>query len=376
MIKIDNKANCCGCSACAQVCPKSCVTMKADEEGFLYPIVNADSCINCKLCEKVCPHINNKKFDFPIKAYAVAHPDLKVRKLSSSGGAVTSIAEKIINNGGVVFGAVFDEGWNVKHQSICKIEDLKLIRGSKYVQSEIGNSTYIEVEKLLKNNKNVLIVGTPCQIRGLNLYLKKEYSNLITVDIICHGVPSPKVWQHYLSKYKKRGKIIQVEFRNKDLRGWEAYNFHLLYQNRSGQMKAVYEDIKQNPFMRGFIHDLYSRPSCSLCPAKNFNSGSDFTCGDFWGIKETYPEYYDENGVSILSVNTIKGDKFLKGLNAVMLPVDIEKAFAFNSSARISSKQHKFRSFFFKYYRSAISFKYFVLSIQIINKIFRIIGIR
>ena len=374
MIKINSKTDCCGCSACEQICPKACIQMKVDEEGFEYPSINTSLCINCGLCEKVCPCINQGNTIQPHKTYAAIHPDISIQKKSTSGGALSYIAEYIIANDGIVFGAQFDEEWNVKHRAIKDICNIASIRGSKYVQSNI-DSTYKEAEQALKEGKIVFYCGTPCQIKGLKYYLRHEYANLITADFVCHGVPSPEVWQYYLLKYKKN-KIQEISFRNKDIDGWEAYRFYLSYIDEKNKERHIYEDVRQNPFLRGFIHDLYSRPSCSKCPAKGLNSGSDFTCGDFWGIKHTYPQYYNKNGVSILTVNSSKGQEFLKRLNMLLYPVDFEKSFAFNTSLKHSSKQHPFRALFFKYYRRVPNFKYFVLTIQITNRLCRIFRIK
>ena len=191
MLNIKDKSQCCGCNSCASRCPKQCITLQEDFEGFRYPTINTSLCINCEICEKVCPTINHKEGKKPLQALAFVNPNESIRLQSSSGGAFTFIAEQIISEGGVVFGAIFDNKWEVCHTFTETKEGLAAFRGSKYVQSRI-ESAYRNAEYFLKAGRKVLFSGSPCQIAGLKLYLRKEYDNLITVDFICHGVPTPK----------------------------------------------------------------------------------------------------------------------------------------------------------------------------------------
>ena len=245
MINIIDKKNCCGCNACVQHCPKSCITMQEDGEGFLYPIVDQEVCIDCGLCQKVCPVLNQGEERKPLQVYAANNPNEEVRMQSSSGGVFTLLAETIIQEGGVVFGVRFNDDWEVIHDYTETKEGLAAFRGSKYVQSRIGES-YCQVERFLKKGRKVLFTGTPCQIAGLNLFLRKEYDNLLTVDFICHGVPSPGVWKSYLEelialKGNQKNSVLshskpiilysirdisRIEFRNKRL-GWKKYSFAL-----------------------------------------------------------------------------------------------------------------------------------------------------
>lgn len=190
MIIITDKHNSCGCGACVQRCPRQCITMHSDKEGFAYPVVDTKLCTNCGLCEMVCPVINQQPEQAPIATYAAINSDQAVREESSSGGIFTLLAEETINNGVVVFGAAFNDKWQVAHTYANEINDIKKFRGSKYVQSDICGS-YSVAEKFLKEGKEVLFSGTPCQIAGLKRFLRKEYKNLKTIDFICHGVPSP-----------------------------------------------------------------------------------------------------------------------------------------------------------------------------------------
>ncbi len=197
MIEIKEKYNCCGCSACVQICPKQCISLSADNEGFLYPQVDTAVCINCGLCEKVCPVINQNEPRMPLEVYAAKNTDEEIRLKSSSGGIFTLLAEHIISEGGVVFGARFNENWEVVHDYTETVEGLESFRGSKYVQSIIGEN-FKKAKFFLDEGRNVLFSGTPCQVAGLKKFLRKEYENLLTVEVVCHGVPSPMVWHDYL----------------------------------------------------------------------------------------------------------------------------------------------------------------------------------
>lgn len=306
MIDIKNKQDCCGCSACAQRCPKQCISMKIDDEGFLYPHVDGNKCIDCHLCEKVCPVINQDEARTPLEVYAAKNSDDDIRLKSSSGGIFTLLAEQTIKGGGVVFGACWDKDWNVKHDYIDNISDLQRFRSSKYLQSVIGDN-YLKAEQFLKTGRKVMFTGTPCQIAGLKHFLRKEYHNLLAVEVICHSVPSPGVWQQYLTtrlqtlKWNKSD-IRNISFRDKKT-GWKTYSF--VIENKDGN--SFIELSSKNAFMRGFLADLYTRPSCHACPAKQLRSGSDLTLGDFWGIESLMPEIDDDKGVSVVIVNTEKG---------------------------------------------------------------------
>lgn len=314
MINIKNKQDCCGCSACAQRCPKQCIAMAEDEEGFLYPKVDISKCIDCHLCEKVCPVINQDDPRTPLNVYAAKNQNDQIRLDSSSGGIFTILAEQVINAGGVVFGACWDEEWNVKHDYAECLDDLVKFRSSKYLQSIIGDN-YLKAEQFLKSGRTVLFTGTPCQIAGLKHFLRKDYDNLLAVEVICHSVPSSGIWQRYLEERLQtlrwsKSDIKHISFRNKET-GWKGYSF--IIENKNGN--AFSELGSKNAFMRGFLADLYTRPSCQACPAKQLKSGSDITLGDFWGIDSLMPEIDDDKGVSAIIINTEKGRKALHSVN-------------------------------------------------------------
>lgn len=313
MIEIKDKQNCCGCMACLNICPTQCIYIKTDEEGFDYPYVDANSCIKCGLCNKVCPILNVKNAKKPIKVYAAKNHNEEVRLKSSSGGIFTALAENTINYGGVVFGVSFDKDWNAVHTYTECIDKLEAFRGSKYVQSEMKTS-YNDVKSFLNEGRQVLFSGTPCQIAALKNFLKKDYFNLLTVEILCHGVPSPKVWQRYLNEKSKEYKnkhINNIYFRNK-IEGWSKYHFVIDFNNSTKYDTLSFVD----PYFKGFISNLYLRPSCYECKCKNGRASSDITIADYWNIDEVLPEYNDDKGVSLILVNTEKGNTILKLLSS------------------------------------------------------------
>lgn len=318
MIEIVEKSDCVGCEACVQRCPKQCIVMKEDAEGFLYPQIDIEKCIDCGLCERVCPVINQGEPRKPLVAYAAKNQDESVRLSSSSGGVFTALAEYVIAQGGVVFGARFDESWNVVHDYVETIEGLSVFRGAKYVQSRIGQS-FLRAETFLKQGRMVLFSGLPCQIIGLKKFLRKDYDNLITVELFCHGVPSPMVWKRFLEEEVAipHIRLKSISFRDK-VSGWKNYSFFYSQEDANGvQLHRM--PFAKNLFMRGFLADLYLRPSCYHCPAKQFKSGSDLTIGDYWGVKLAHPELDDDKGVSAVLVNTDRGVKILQTVQHISL---------------------------------------------------------
>lgn len=379
MVEITDKHNCCGCSACVQVCPKRCISFEEDSEGFCYPSVDKDVCVNCGLCEQVCPCLNQGTPKEPQKVYAAINPNEEIRMNSSSGGIFTILAERIIEEGGVVFGARFDEKWNVIHDYVETIEELKYFRGSKYVQSRIGNS-FQQVLDFLKVGRKVLFSGTPCQISGLKLFLRKDYSNLITVDFICHGVPSPGVFRWYLqervNKYAAlRGKknsvsspiksipkgdvllpegisIKDIRFRDK-YNGWKKFSFSLCLAEASAEGKQNTVSLSkyhmEDPYFLGFNFDLFDRPSCHACPSKELKSGSDLMIADFWGISRVLDKFDDDNGTSMILVKTDAGSKIISALKESLMiqEVSYETIRKYNRSVYYVFPEHKNRSKFF-----------------------------
>ena len=308
MIENENKENCCGCTACKNICPKNAIEMKEDEEGFLYPNIDKEKCIDCGLCKKVCPIINKVPNKPPIQqeAYVVNNKNVLVRKQSTSGGAFTAIAEYVIKNNGIVYGASFVNNFNVQHNYTTNINDLQKFRGSKYVQSDVKN-TFREVRDFLNAGKMICYSGTPCQIEGLKKYLGKEYENLITVDVVCHAVPSPLVWRKYLHYQKKKLKmnnIIQVLFRDKSKYGYKYSTMTIKADN-----KIYQAGVETDPFLRAFFEDLSVRPSCYNCQFKKQYRVSDFTIWDCFEVEKFDNKLDDDKGTSRILIHTKKGKK-------------------------------------------------------------------
>lgn len=383
MIEIRRNGDCCGCEACVQVCPKNCIDFSSDAQGFLYPEVNKESCIDCGLCEKVCPVINktNQSKNNPSTLYAVKSSDDTIRQQSSSGGFFSLLADYVLTKGGVVYGAAFDAAFTICHIRVDNIENLYKLRGSKYVQSRIGQ-TFRECKDDLKAGKLVLFTGTPCQISALGHFLHKDYDNLIKVEVVCHGVPSPMIYQQYLKetiiKDVEDRTITKVNFRTK-LGSWKKYFFTVEYKDR-GEICEYKECVTDSLYMKGFLSDLYIRPSCFECPAKNFTSGADFTIADFWGQEYTFPEFDDDKGVSAVLANTVKAQEIFSQISAVV----VEKPFAdfikYNPSLVKSPVQTYSYGKFWKLYTktrvlrsSIVKSREIPLCVRLINKIKRVI---
>lgn len=327
MIEIKDKSKCSGCHSCMNICPKNCIEMKVDQEGFWYPVVDKEKCIECGLCEKRCPILNDMNIENTPHAYACYNKDEEIRKESSSGGIFTLLASYIIDNGGIVYGAAFNQNFEVEHIEVTNKQNLSKLRGSKYVQSKLGN-TYSKIKEHLNQNKLVYFSGTPCQIDGLLCFLNKKYDNLICQDIVCHGVPSPKIWKHYLKKFDLE-KNAKISFRDKST-GWDSYSFSIKQDSNSFK-----ELSSQNEYMKVFLKDLCLRPSCYDCHSKSLHRNSDITLADFWGIKEVCPEMYDNKGTSLVFINSDKGKKlFDKISNDIKYQeVDINDASKHNPSS-------------------------------------------
>lgn len=385
MIVVTNKHKCCGCTACASICPQSCISMYADREGFLYPIVDFVKCINCGLCEKVCPVLHPKKNETEPLVYAAINNDEAIRMQSSSGGIFTLIAESVLDRGGVVFGACFDRNWNVIHDYTETKEELAKFRGSKYVQSKVGIS-FTLVKKFLDSGREVLFSGTPCQVAGLKNFLHKSYSNLLTVDLVCHGVPSPEVWEKYLQKniynvYGIRNNkaaispgdyISDISFRAKD-KGWKRYNVKIAFRN--GQMEMI--PFFKNPYMNVFLSNLSLRPSCYACPAKLHNMQSDITLADFWGINKINPDIDDDKGCGLILIHCKEKLNFLSGMNCKLFQHQLKCVIKYNPSIISAANEPINRKFFWAvYYRLNLKVAYWAtinksVIMHVVRKIYR-----
>lgn len=375
MLQITDKSKCCGCNACVQRCPKQCIVMHEDEEGFLYPQVDVTLCIDCGLCEKVCPMLAQNDVKKALQIFAAKNKNEHQRLRSSSGGIFILLAEQTIKMGGVVFGARFDKNWEVEHCYVETIEELEPLMRSKYVQSRIGN-TYKEAEQFLKEGRRVLFVGTSCQISGLHRFLRKDYNNLLSVDFICHGVPSPGIWRKYLQEIKNNalqseaaGKntvlpfslksmpvITGINFREKGLGGygWKKYGFVVhgkspLKGDQNSVLLSV--DFGKDIYMKGFLRNLYLRPSCYNCLVKSGKSQSDLTIGDFWGISKLKPEIDDDKGIGAILVYTHKGIEALGFISCDKIAMTYNDVIMENpaiySSVMLTNNRKRFWQFFF-----------------------------
>lgn len=340
MTSIVDSKKCTGCSACANACNIKCISMCPDIEGFLYPKIDYGKCMNCHKCINTCPTRPESSVNIVSepKAYAAYSTNDNIVEHSSSGGVFSVLAEYVIQNGGIVFGAAFESPDTVRHIAVRECEELERLRRSKYVQSEIGQC-YQDVEFELKQQKIVLFSGTPCQIAGLRHYLQRDYNNLLCVDIICHSVPSPKIWRDFLKETSIKGnsKVVSVNFRDKR-NDWE--NYCLSFQLEDGNEYILKGE--KNIYMKAFIEGLSNRPSCYHCVFKGNHRESDITLGDYWGVKDVQPEVYNGRGTSIVIANTAKGNALLNNINCnlVIRPALIDMALLNNSAYFRASKAH------------------------------------
>lgn len=316
-INITSKEDCCGCTACMNKCPKEAIKMEADNEGFLYPIVDNFKCIECGICKKVCPIINKKKNEiFEQKGFIFQNKDETVRKESTSGGFFSAIGEFVIKNEGICFGAAYNENFIVEHQEANKITCINKFRKSKYVQSELNN-TFQKVERYLKAGKIVLFSGTPCQVVGLSTFLGRKYSNLILVDIMCHSVPSPLFFEKYksyiLNKLNAK-KIYNINFRDKSKYGYKYSMMTIETDNGSYS-----EGIDTDPYLRAFFGDYSVRPSCYNCQFKTKRRVSDITIWDCFNINEIDKSFDDDKGTTRILVQSEKGLEILNKLENIKL---------------------------------------------------------
>lgn len=312
MIRIYEKKNCTGCSACVNICPVNAITFAEDTEGFNYPIVNEKKCINCEQCNRICPIINTVKVEnnyiIP-KVYASWNIDEEVRINSTSGGVFSAIAEKFIDENGIVVGAEYTEDFSIRHTFITDKEGIARLRQSKYAQSDLSD-VFKKIKKLLTEGKKILFCGTPCQVAGLKSFLKKDYDNMYLCDFICRGIASQKVYKKYLlSVQNKMGATIKkIQFKNKDF-GWNLFSTKI--ELNSGEF--YHKDRYNDEYMVGYLkYNLFIRPACHSCKFKKLPRVSDITLGDFWGIGEKSKELDSDKGTSVVLLNTKKGENLFE----------------------------------------------------------------
>lgn len=354
MEKICDKKFCVGCGACNSICPVKCISMREDMEGFFYPEIDTKRCKNCGACVSVCPgrRQENVKVEakFLTKALSAQNKSTDERMMSSSGGVISLMAKNIITEGGIVFGAAFSSDCRkVQHIEISKLEDIGKIRGSKYIQSEIGGC-YEAIKKHLDKGKKVLFIGTPCQVAGLRFFLKREYQNLILVDFVCHGVPSPSVWREHIMEVEKQNQaqIISVNFRLKEPE-WRDYSIKYSFSDS----KQITRSCRKDMFIIGYLSNLYLRESCEVCRYKGENRYSDITVADHWGVWDIAKEMDDKKGTSLLVIHTEKGRNLLEKIKPDIrfIVTDLDKAIQYNLSYVNQATASKYRRWFFRSFR-------------------------
>lgn len=357
-----NKIECTGCTACQSICPKGAIHMEANQEGFQYPIIDTEKCIQCGLCVKICEGRHSwASKDGVLNAYGVKAKKDADRKGSQSGGAFWVFAQDVIANGGVVYGVRLDEAFVARHARAATMEELAAFRGSKYVQSDVGDA-FKRVKDDLKAGRTVLFSGTPCQVAGLRSYLNKDYINLITIDLVCHGVPSPLVWKEYLEYQKKKHhgqNLEQVEFRDMT-QAWGRHCEKLVFGGIAYDFD-VYASL--------FFSHLIIREECFRCKFANLNRVSDITIGDFWGIEDVDVSFKDELGVSSVLVNTQKGQDLFEHMQHQFNYFQCTAADIANKNPNLSkpSKYPQNRENFWKDYKRGIDYvinKYSAVSLQ------------
>lgn len=354
MKNICNIEECTGCMACANACARHAIQVKADKEGFDRPVIDENQCVDCGLCAKVCPINHHPEANNPIEVYSGWSSDEAVRISSSSGGAFTEIARPVLEEGGVVFGCALNDKLQAEHVYVETLEDLEMkLRGSKYVQSKIGKS-YSQARDFLKQGRKVLFSGTPCQIAGLNNYLRKDYKNLITVDLVCHGVPSPLIFEEY-KKYiaqTEKMNLTDVKFRCKKS-SWIFYNMTITgHVEKSSALKTYIGRYFDDPYIRGFLRDYFLRPSCHKCHFTSTKRCADFTIADWWGYKKenSNDKNFEIKGVSLILVNTEKALAIFPRLNLTVKKRNIEEALKTNISLQKAFSRPNSRASFWKDY--------------------------
>ena len=340
-------ARCCGCGACAAVCPANCLEMRPDAEGFLYPVIDHNRCVSCGACLRVCPVLNapTGAAEDP-QAFAFVSDNEPERLRSSSGGCFQQIAQAVLDQKGTVYGAGFDEDWNVVHKRAENSVDVHGQMTSKYVQSRMGD-IYLRLRADLEAGRTVLFSGTPCQCAGIKKLVGDKYGHqLIIADLICHGVPSPRVWRMYLDLFSKGRTVTDVSFRDKNLKNktpWELFGLKISFSDGS----YYQESLKKDAYMRAFLSNLILRPSCAQCRFRQIKRPVDFTLADFWGVKNVMPSAYDKNGTSLVLLHTQRARVLFSKLSGLKMSASLDAVLKSNSAITRDVKSSPYRAEFF-----------------------------
>ena len=326
-----DKQLCTGCTACVNTCPSKCIVMEKDKAGFSYPVLtNPAMCLSCGACEQICPVINGVQVRESMpSAYAAYSKDDSIRMESSSGGVFSELAQIVLHENGVVYGAAYDHStWSIYHRRVEDPSDLGALRGAKYAESDLGY-IFEDVQKDLNSGKAVLFAGTPCQVAGLRAFLRRDYPGLLCVDFVCHGIPSPMVWETYV-KYRAEkdanGMLpCLINLRAKHT-GWSHYRYSNLFQYRNGKTFSLLS--QDSAYMKLFVGDYISRPACASCMFKGYKRVSDITLGDFWGIWDLLPEMDDNKGTSVVLLQSEKGQRYWNEISEKMSWMEVELSHA------------------------------------------------
>lgn len=334
MIEIKSPTQCCGCGACKSICPVNCIEMKEDSEGFKYPQVDKSICIMCRQCENVCPVLHKISASYQTEAYLSRTKSQELLMQCTSGGIFTSIAKQVVENGGIAYGAAYGENFCVRHERVTDSIGVIRLAGSKYVQSDLSD-TFDTLKEDLLNDKQVVFCGTPCQVAGLNNYLGKRYNKLLLIDLICHGVPSPKLWKEYVGFIKKKyGDIINVNFRSKRL-GYHVTVMEEHFSNGNARISSA----RTNLMLKCYFKNVADRPICYECPFKTIAHCSDLTIFDGWHAREYVPDLKDDDkGYTIILVQSEKGKSYINEQEHLYLNlIDLEQAISRDGKMTLNS---------------------------------------
>lgn len=353
MLPVDR---CTGCGVCMLKCPRQSISMEKNSEGFRYPAVNTSKCINCKICEEQCPVLHAVPDHEKTEFYAVQNQNSEIRIDSSSGGFFFAVCSWVIDHEGIICAAKYDHSFSVIHGFAGDKQDARSFLGAKYAQSDAYHC-FLRIKEYADQDKLVLFVGTPCQAAGLRRFLGKDYPNVILVDMICHGVPSPNVWERYVNERRKKdangAAVTGINLRNKDT-GWTRYGYSVVFDYENGKRYQVRQN--EDPFMKGFVRNLYLRASCSNCEFKGTNRCTDLTLGDYWGVWNQHPEMDDNTGTSLVMIHSGKGAALFSEITNSLRVLKLlgEDCLSENPSALVSSQPHNNRGTFFEKLNSSI----------------------